>query len=217
MGKLDQALTTLTEIENLFPDDAARAAWQKAVYLKEAGDKKQADRRRQALSAITYKSAPEAGRGPHDARRLRHPPGRRRERGEGTVSPRPCRVLPATGVATSTARPSLSVFRAWSQAWELHVNATSRRLGIHLTMHSLEYQEQCCRPGMIAELRPSAAAVLIAVRLAAPTCPRAAGAPRRRHAPGPTRKTPRWNSRPTTCSTRAWSCSSKSRKSARSR
>jgi tetratricopeptide (TPR) repeat protein len=41
-GKLDQALKTLTEIENLFPDDAPRALWYKASYYKEAGDKKRA-------------------------------------------------------------------------------------------------------------------------------------------------------------------------------
>ncbi len=36
-GKLADALTTLTEIENSFPDQASRAAWHKASYLHEAG------------------------------------------------------------------------------------------------------------------------------------------------------------------------------------
>ena len=59
MNKLDQSLNTLTEIENLFPTDAARAAWQKAVYLKEAGDTKKAIAAAKHV-AVTYKSAPEA-------------------------------------------------------------------------------------------------------------------------------------------------------------
>ena len=41
-GKVKEALTTLTEIENSFPDQAAAAAWRKAQYLEEAGDKKAA-------------------------------------------------------------------------------------------------------------------------------------------------------------------------------
>jgi tetratricopeptide (TPR) repeat protein len=60
MGKLDRALGTLTEIENLFPPDAARAAWYKAMYLKEAGDNKKAIAAAKHV-AIAYKSAPEAG------------------------------------------------------------------------------------------------------------------------------------------------------------
>ncbi|MDB5329409.1 MAG: hypothetical protein JWP03_560, partial [Phycisphaerales bacterium] len=60
MGKLDRALSTLTEIENLFPTDAARAAWYKAMYLKEAGDNKKAIAAAKHV-AIAYKSAPEAG------------------------------------------------------------------------------------------------------------------------------------------------------------
>ncbi|MCY3022774.1 MAG: tetratricopeptide repeat protein [Planctomycetota bacterium] len=38
-GKVKEALTTLTEIENSFPDQAAAAAWRKVQYLEEAGDK----------------------------------------------------------------------------------------------------------------------------------------------------------------------------------
>lgn len=38
-GKLKEALTQLTEIENSFPDQAATAAWRKVQYIEEAGDK----------------------------------------------------------------------------------------------------------------------------------------------------------------------------------
>ncbi|HEY3325293.1 MAG TPA: tetratricopeptide repeat protein [Planctomycetota bacterium] len=38
-NKQKEALTTLTEIENSFPDQAPQAAWRKAQYLEEAGDK----------------------------------------------------------------------------------------------------------------------------------------------------------------------------------
>lgn len=41
-GKLNEALQQLTEIENSFPDQAAQAAWYKAAYLDEAGDKEKA-------------------------------------------------------------------------------------------------------------------------------------------------------------------------------
>jgi tetratricopeptide (TPR) repeat protein len=41
-GKMDKALTTLTELENLFPDQAPKAIWHKATYYKEMGDKKRA-------------------------------------------------------------------------------------------------------------------------------------------------------------------------------
>ncbi len=41
-GKLQEALTTLNEIENSFPDNAARAAWQKASYYHAAGSAKDA-------------------------------------------------------------------------------------------------------------------------------------------------------------------------------
>ncbi len=41
-GKLNEALSTLTEIENSFPPDAARAAWHKAWYQHEAGNKAEA-------------------------------------------------------------------------------------------------------------------------------------------------------------------------------
>jgi TolA-binding protein len=38
-GKVKEAITQLTEIENSFPDQASAAAWRKAQYLDEAGDK----------------------------------------------------------------------------------------------------------------------------------------------------------------------------------
>ncbi len=41
-GKLNEALQQLTEIENSFPDQASQAAWHKAAYLEEAGDKEKA-------------------------------------------------------------------------------------------------------------------------------------------------------------------------------
>ncbi len=41
-NKLKEALATLTEIEAMFPDDAPRAAWQRAAYLIEAHDRKNA-------------------------------------------------------------------------------------------------------------------------------------------------------------------------------
>lgn len=41
-NKLDQAAKTLTEIENLFPDHASRAAWWKAAWYDAAGEKKKA-------------------------------------------------------------------------------------------------------------------------------------------------------------------------------
>lgn len=39
-GRNKQAMAVLTEIENMFPAEAARAAWQKTYYLHKAGDKK---------------------------------------------------------------------------------------------------------------------------------------------------------------------------------
>lgn len=56
--KIDKALTTLTELENLFPDEAARAIWQKAVYYKEMGDKKRAMAQAHRLMK-NYPKAPE--------------------------------------------------------------------------------------------------------------------------------------------------------------
>jgi len=41
-GKLTEALTTLTTIENMFPDHAANAAWHKAAYLDRFNQKPQA-------------------------------------------------------------------------------------------------------------------------------------------------------------------------------
>lgn len=41
-GRLDKAMITLNEIENMFPDDAPNAAWHKAWYWHEAREKKKA-------------------------------------------------------------------------------------------------------------------------------------------------------------------------------
>lgn len=41
-GKLNESLQTLTEIENMFPEDASRAAWHKASYYREAGNRDRA-------------------------------------------------------------------------------------------------------------------------------------------------------------------------------
>jgi tetratricopeptide (TPR) repeat protein len=60
-GKLDEAITTLTEIENSFPTDAARAAWHKAHYYDQANQSKKAIAiARKILKA--YKASPEASR-----------------------------------------------------------------------------------------------------------------------------------------------------------
>ena len=59
MGKLDEAVTTLSELENSFPDQAPRAAWYKASYYHEAKQAKQAiAQARKILKA--YKASPEA-------------------------------------------------------------------------------------------------------------------------------------------------------------
>jgi tetratricopeptide (TPR) repeat protein len=58
-GKLNDAVTTLSEIENSFPSDAPRAAWHKAHYYSNAKeDKKAIAQARKILKA--YKGAPEA-------------------------------------------------------------------------------------------------------------------------------------------------------------
>ena len=59
-GKLKEALTTLTEIENSFPDQAAASAWRKAQYLEEAGDKNAVVAQCRRFLKL-YKAAPEAG------------------------------------------------------------------------------------------------------------------------------------------------------------
>ncbi len=41
-GKLDESIKQLTEIENSFPDQASNAAWYKAAYLDEAGQRDKA-------------------------------------------------------------------------------------------------------------------------------------------------------------------------------
>lgn len=57
-GKLDSALTTLTEIENSFPDHAAKAAWKKAEYYHAAGQAKQAVSAARRVLKLYPKSAP---------------------------------------------------------------------------------------------------------------------------------------------------------------
>jgi len=58
-GKLNEALATLTEIENMFPKDAPNAAWHKASYYHEAGRGKQAiAQARKILKA--HKKSPQA-------------------------------------------------------------------------------------------------------------------------------------------------------------
>ncbi|MGD0090245.1 MAG: hypothetical protein ABSE73_10015 [Planctomycetota bacterium] len=59
-GKLKEALTTLTEIENSFPDQASAAAWRKAQYLEEAGDKTAVIAQCRRLLKL-YRAAAEAG------------------------------------------------------------------------------------------------------------------------------------------------------------
>jgi len=60
MGNREKTLGTLSELENLFPTEAPRAAMYKAIYLKEAGDKKRAIAAAKHV-AIAYKTAAEAG------------------------------------------------------------------------------------------------------------------------------------------------------------
>jgi tetratricopeptide (TPR) repeat protein len=59
MGKLKEALGTLTELENMFPDEAARAAWTKATYYKEAGDRPRAIAQARRVLKV-YPKAPES-------------------------------------------------------------------------------------------------------------------------------------------------------------
>ena len=55
-GKLEEALTTLSEIENFFPDEAPNAAWHKAHYLHEAGDRKRTIAAARRVLAVYPKS-----------------------------------------------------------------------------------------------------------------------------------------------------------------
>jgi len=58
-GKLKDAITTLTEIENSFPNEAPKAAWYKASYYHEANNAKMAiAHARKILKA--YKKSPES-------------------------------------------------------------------------------------------------------------------------------------------------------------
>ena len=58
-GKLDDAVNALSEIENSFPEEAAKAAWHKARYYHDARqDKKAIAQARKILKA--YKASPEA-------------------------------------------------------------------------------------------------------------------------------------------------------------
>ncbi len=57
-GKLSEAIKTLNEIENMFPEEGSKAAWQKAVYYKQAGDKEKAiAQARRILKMYKKKSA----------------------------------------------------------------------------------------------------------------------------------------------------------------
>jgi tetratricopeptide (TPR) repeat protein len=58
-GKLKEALATLTELENSFPDQAATAAWRKVEYLQEAQDKNAVIAGCRRILKI-YKASPEA-------------------------------------------------------------------------------------------------------------------------------------------------------------
>ncbi len=55
-GKLDEALRQLTEIENSFPDQASNAAWYKAAYLDEAGDREKAIAQARRIMKVYPKS-----------------------------------------------------------------------------------------------------------------------------------------------------------------
>jgi len=60
-GKLDDAVNTLSEIENSFPEEAAKAAWHKAHYYHQASQGKKAiAQARKILKA--YKASPEASK-----------------------------------------------------------------------------------------------------------------------------------------------------------
>jgi len=58
-GNMDQAISTLNEIENSFPDQASRAAFQKGAYYNEAGDDKRAIAAWKRLLQL-YPKAPES-------------------------------------------------------------------------------------------------------------------------------------------------------------
>jgi TolA-binding protein len=55
--KLEEALATLTEIENFFPDDAPNAAWQKALYLHQSKERKRAVAAARRVLAVYPKSS----------------------------------------------------------------------------------------------------------------------------------------------------------------
>ncbi len=55
-GKLDETIRTLTEIENSFPDQAANAAWHKAAYLNEAGEREKAIAQARRIMKVYPKS-----------------------------------------------------------------------------------------------------------------------------------------------------------------
>ncbi len=55
-GKLEDALRTLTEIENSFPDEASKAAWQKAEYLDKAKEREKAIAQARRIMKVYPKS-----------------------------------------------------------------------------------------------------------------------------------------------------------------
>jgi tetratricopeptide (TPR) repeat protein len=61
LGKLEDAIRTLTEIQNSFPDHAPRAAWTKAEYYHKAKDKKKAIACARYIMKA-YTKSPEASR-----------------------------------------------------------------------------------------------------------------------------------------------------------
>jgi tetratricopeptide (TPR) repeat protein len=61
LGKLEESIRVLSEIQNMFPDDAARALWQKAENNHRSGNKKQAASYAKALLSH-YKDSSESSR-----------------------------------------------------------------------------------------------------------------------------------------------------------
>ena len=58
-GKLKESLAALSEIESMFPDDAPRAAWHKATYCIQAGDRKAAIAQSRRIMKM-YPKSPES-------------------------------------------------------------------------------------------------------------------------------------------------------------
>jgi len=60
-GKLDDAINTLSEIENSFPDEASKAAWHKAHYYHQANQSKKAIAQARKILKV-YKTSQEASK-----------------------------------------------------------------------------------------------------------------------------------------------------------